>query len=432
MVKRIFSAIIALIMLINLAACSDLSKDSENILTVYYLNTAGYEFDGSYIKTYDYQMQPGNDLINNALELLGTPPKNTAYTSSLVKGTRVYSYSLDQGNIEVTLSPAYLLLNDLEKTLIKCCLALTLCGIAEIENVDIYVDGKLMDSDINENIMIVADAATNEFEKQINLYFPQKDNMYLQAERRVLTVGRDKPLAEYVMEELLKSTQNEELKASVPEGTKLLSAVVRNGVCTVDLSGEFVENRPRSASEQRLTVYSIVNSLTNLENTEKVIFRIDGMKAEGYEYIDIGDTFSAFEEIVYNHQDTDKISATVYLGNATTGKMVKTPVIIDKKVEATVEETIIRYVLSLHNIGGYETIIPQSVMLRRAETVNGICTIDLTSALFAGGSLQVATLASCAIAASVIDSGMVSCVNITVEGKRYLDNLTKYKDLIIE
>ena len=112
--------------------------------------------------------------------------------------------------------------------------------------------------------------------------------------------------------------------------------------------------------------------------------------------------------------------------------MIKTPVIIDRDPVLSIEESVVRYVLSLDDIGGYERIIPSAVQLIGIETMNNECTVDLTVALFAGGASRVATLASCAIAASIIDSGAANQVTVTVEGRRYLENIEQYKELIIE
>ena len=433
MFKRYMTAIIAAALLFSMSACDNLREDDNTEkLSVFYVNTKSYESGGEYIESVDYFIAENDDAIHNALDYLASPPADSGLISSLVKGTRIYSYSLNNGEIAVTLSPAYLLLNEMEKAIAKCCITLTMCNIDEVDSVSIYVDEKLVEEKLDARMMIIEDTDTNEFDKQISLYFPEENYYYLCAESRVLTVGQDKLLAEYVIEELIKSTLSEGLKPSVPDGTKLLSVVLKNGVCTVNLSSEFVANRPVSAAEQRMTVYSIVNSIVNLENIDEVRFQIEGNEAYGYEYVDLTDSFTAFESIIYDPREASKLFATVYLGNAESGKMIKTPVVIDRVSEMTIEENIVRYVLGMSKVGGYESVIPKAVSLRSIANVNGECTVDLSAGLFAGGSSKIATFASCAIAASIIDSGVANQVTITVEGKRYLENITQYSDIIIE
>ena len=433
MIKRFLAVLAVLSMITGLTSCMGRNDTSnKDKLSVYYINSASYENGGDYIEAFDYYLSDNEDMINNALDYLGRPPADSGLKSSLVKGTTIYSYDLKDRVIDVNLSPAYMLLNELEKAAVKCCLTLTLCGISEVEYLNIYVDEKLVDEKLEPRMMIIEDTDTNELEKRICLYFPEENNYYLREEFRVLTVGQDVSVAEYVVEELIKSTQAEGLCPSIPEGARLISAELKNGVCIVNFSREFVDSRPVTAAGQRLTIYSIVNSLVGLDNIDAVVFHIEGENGSGYEYIDISDTFFAFEDIVYDPMETSKLFATVYLGNSESGKMVKTPVIIDRDPVLSIEESIVSYVLSLDDIGGYERIIPSAVQMIGIETVNNVCTVDFTAALFAGGTARVATLASCAVAASLIDSGVVNQVTVTVEGRRYLENIELYEELIIE
>ncbi len=432
--KRILMLLLSAVLILNLSACAETENNNDkDKLAVYYVNNGKYEESVAYIRSVDYYLERGEDAVNNALDFLGTSPENGDLASAFVKGTRIYSYELNDRVIDVTLSPAYLLLTELEKNSVKCCLALTLCGLKEIEYVNIYVDGKLIDGMLDDRMMIIEDTDTNEFEKRIYLYLPDENNYYLRSEERVLTVGQDVLLAEYVIEELIKYTGADGVRTAMPNNTKLLSVEVKNGVCTVDFSDEFVANRPVTAAEQRLTVYSVVNSLCDLENIDAVEFRIEGKKSNsGYEYIDISDKFTAFNDIVYYPREDSKLFATIYLRSDETDKMVRTPVIIDKDPEITTEENIVRYILSHSDISGYERLLPAAVQLLSIETINGICTIDLTETMLAGGAAKVDTIASSAIAAAVIDSGAVQQVNITVEGEEFLNNISQYADLIIE
>ena len=433
MLKKIVTFLTLCAVIMSLSACSlKEDKSDKGNLKVYYINSGAYESNDKYIEAVDYHLTDNEDLVNNALIYLGSPPNESGLRSALVKGTRIYSYELNDSVIDVTLSPAYLLLNELEKATLKCCLTLTLCGISEIESLNIYVDGKLVEEMLSVKMMIIEDTETNQFEKQIKLYFPDSNNYYLNAENRVLTVGQDVSLAEYVVEELIKSTQTDGLQPSIPDGTKLLSADIKNGVCTINFSSEFVDNRPGTAAGQRMTIYSIVNSLAELDDVMSVRFQVEGKNARGYEYIDIKDSFTAFDDIVYYPHEVSNHFATVYLGNVEREKMVKTPVVIRRDTEMSVEESIVKYILALHDIGGYVNLIPNALQLESIETLNGLCTVNLSAALLAEGNSNSIEKASFAIAAAIMDSGVAQQVTVIVDGEKYVENIAQYIDLIIE
>ena len=62
--------------------------------------------------------------------------------------------------------------------------------------------------------------------------------------------------------------------ATIPQGTKLLGISTDEGVCYVNLSEEFL--KPLPDVKESVSLYSIVNSLCQLPNIDKVQFAING------------------------------------------------------------------------------------------------------------------------------------------------------------
>ena len=104
------------------------------------------------------------------------------------------------------------------------------------------------------------------------MYFPDSGNTFLVPEAHTLTIGQDKLLAEYAMDELIRGPQSEDGHSAIPAGTEILSVEQRRGVCTVNLSSSFYENRPDTAAGERLTIYSIVNTLTAIEGIDCLLY----------------------------------------------------------------------------------------------------------------------------------------------------------------
>ena len=433
MTKRFFALLCAAALLFSLCACNSGSTqtDSESV-TVYYTGNSGYAAGGGFVESVELQMPDGDDKIHYALDRLGEEPDKDGLASALVKGTRIYSYSLDDGVISVELSPAYLGLTELEQTAVKSCVTLTLCAIDEIDSVNIYVDGSPVEESLDADSIILEDTDTNEFEKRILLYFPETGGKYLSPEYRVLTVGQDKLLAEYVVEELISSTQSSELTGAVPEGTRLISISLKSGVCTVNFSGEFVENRADTAAGQRMTVYSVVNSLTHLDGIDKVRFQVDGAESRAYEYIDLSGSFSGYGDFVYGAQNAYDGFETVYLGVRELDRLIPAQVFIKRDSALTAEENTVNYILSMTSVSGYSLPVPQAVKLNSIETINRRCRIDLSENLFSNGAGAVAQRAAYAIAYAVIDTKNVDFVTISVNGRLFLENIVKDGRNIVE
>lgn len=120
------------------------------------------------------------------------------------------------------------------------------------------------------------------------LYFANEDNTKLKLEVRYISMAEAKKstssLASLIVKELINGPSKDSgLKATIPQGTKLKNSVsISSGVATVDLSKEFVSKHPGGKDAAKVTIYSIVNSLTELKEIEKVKFTIDGKSQQDF------------------------------------------------------------------------------------------------------------------------------------------------------
>jgi len=115
----------------------------------------------------------------------------------------------------------------------------------------------------------------------VRLYFANEDNTKLKLEIRYVDSAEAKKstshLASLIVTELIKGPSVEGLKPTIPPEAKLASPVsISDKVATVDLSKEFMTKHPGGKEAEKMTIYSIVNSLTELEEIEQVKFTIEG------------------------------------------------------------------------------------------------------------------------------------------------------------
>ena len=90
-----------------------------------------------------------------------------------------------------------------------------------------------------------------------------------------------------------------ESESAIPEGTALRSVSVENGVCTVDLSSQFLTGMPRSWNTERLAVYAIVNSLTELPQIQTVDLWIAGAPLERLYVLELENGLARDERMIY-------------------------------------------------------------------------------------------------------------------------------------
>jgi len=110
---------------------------------------------------------------------------------------------------------------------------------------------------------------------EITLFYANLDATGLVAEVRSASNKEAKDCV-FVLNELIGGTLNSELVNVIPPQTKVNSATCENGICTVDLSADFI-SKNGTASEQ-MAIYSVVNTLCSMDGIDKVQFIIDGKK----------------------------------------------------------------------------------------------------------------------------------------------------------
>jgi germination protein M len=122
----------------------------------------------------------------------------------------------------------------------------------------------------------------------IKLYFANEDNTKLKMEIRYIDSAEAQKstshLASLIINELIKGPSDESsFKRTIPAEAKLRTPVsISDKVATVDMSKEFKTKHPGGKNAEKMTIYSIVNSLTELEGIEKVKFTIAGKEQKEY------------------------------------------------------------------------------------------------------------------------------------------------------
>ncbi len=111
-----------------------------------------------------------------------------------------------------------------------------------------------------------------------HLYFADKDNLFLIAERRILRHTQD-PInfSRKIVEALIKGP-SDGFTRTIPQDTILRALyITAEGICYVDVSAEIKENHPGGVQSELLTLYSLVNSLIlNIPEIQAVKILIDG------------------------------------------------------------------------------------------------------------------------------------------------------------
>ena len=190
-----------------------------------------------------------------------SPSLDDGLRCALPEGVTLEDWTLENGVVTLTLSPAFLEQRDMDRTLAAFAAVLTLCQLDEVDAVTVAAGDRVLFSGLTPEDALLTDTAADPFVRQLRLYYPDENGRYLISEYHSLTLDENASPERYVVEELIRGPNSGELLSPLPPGTRLLSCSTENGLCTVDLSREFLDNRPDTALGERLTIYALVDSL---------------------------------------------------------------------------------------------------------------------------------------------------------------------------
>lgn len=125
---------------------------------------------------------------------------------------------------------------------------------------------------MNEGITEIKDEQV-----EVLLYFGDSASAMLEKEKRSASLREvlaDSPRV--IVTELMKGPNTKSLFPVIPTGTKLLSIKKEGETVVVDFSKEFRDNHNGGSTGEGLTIFAIVNSLTEIKDIEKVQFLIEG------------------------------------------------------------------------------------------------------------------------------------------------------------
>lgn len=220
--------------------------------------------------------------------LAGPPEEELELTALIPAGTRVLSWSLEEGVANVELSAAYAGLVGVDLTLADCCITLTLAQLPGVEGVRVTVNGggqSYRDRRVlyPEDVLF-SGAEEAPVEVSAALYFRREGGDQLGFELRRFRLSEDKVPVKEVLDALVAGPEDEGLLPLLPSGLTVRSAWVDEGLCTADLSAQLLD---LPEEERTLAASSIVETLCSLDAVEQVQLLVEGEGAGQFGALDL-------------------------------------------------------------------------------------------------------------------------------------------------
>ena len=249
---------------------------------IYYMNREETEI-GEF--AYYTGTQEPIKVLGELLTILGQTPGNVNYNET-VRNFLVTAYSINEDVVQISVDENYKKLSPTTEVLTRAAIVRTLTQIKGIR----YVNMKVGENDLTDSLGRIIGSMTadqfvdnsgneiNTYEKvDLNLYFAADNGKHLVKVLRPVEYNSNISLERLVVEKIIGGPEDEDLHPTVNPNTKIISIAVKDNICYVNLNKEFLITQNDVLPE--VTVYSIVNSLIELQNINKVQISVEGNNA---------------------------------------------------------------------------------------------------------------------------------------------------------
>lgn len=298
-------------------------------------------------------------------------------------------------------------------SLLCVCLTQTLLQLPSVRSVSVTLPGSSEPVTLTANDILLSDTGMLPQEEQVVLYFPDAQRRYLVAQSVSISEAESQDKPTFILSRLLEQSDN----SGIPSGTRLLSVAVENGICTVDLSSEFAQKGFADFASERLAVYSIVNSLTELPEISTVDLWVSGAPLERLGYLDLSSGLARDTRLFSSALGEDRLDIELYPSAGDTGLLAPIPFVLRLDEEESTVDLLMDALIAYEGSNGLKNCIPTGTKLLSMRMEGSTCVLDFTGEFLAGcENISEEQLAVHSVIATVCQLPEVSYVEILVEG----------------
>ena len=271
-----------IVLMVLLAGCKKEENTGKDRYSVFYLNR-----DETTIGEFAYYTDTKEPVkvLAELLTILEQTPANVNY-NAIIRNYQVIAYNIQEDVVQISVDENYKKLSPTTEVLTRAAIVRTLTQIKGIN----YVNMKVGENDLTDSLggiigSMTADQFVDNAGNEINtyesveltLYFAAANGKHLVKVIRPVEYNSNISLERLVVEKIISGPEGESPNPTVNPNTKIISIAVKDNICYVNLSKEFLVTQNSVLPE--VTVYSIVNSLIELQNINKVQISVEGNNA---------------------------------------------------------------------------------------------------------------------------------------------------------
>ena len=306
----IFGFCVILLLLFFFLADRDLNADRVAV-NVYFFNPATLSIEP---EVHHIEFGSNSSMAQSVFDIFLEGPRSNDLVSVLPENITILDAKIVSGFVfEIEFSTDYLNLPPSEELVFRGSLVRTMTELDFISDVNFFIDGFEFLTDAGNivghmnrtNLLIGGAIPSSRIDATwANLYFKEETGDWLVPENRRITAV-DRSLEFEIISEIINGPgRYSPLRPTISSDVTLIDATVNNNIAYVNLSSDFLPGPTDRPGEFQISVYSIVNSLTNpILNNEihGVQFLIESEQiTEIHDGIDLANPFTRNEMIIFS------------------------------------------------------------------------------------------------------------------------------------
>ena len=278
MTKRLKGLLLAAVFIFAALVCGACDSGyqeyvPENSLRIYRTDMGYSEL------TWEYYVPKAADLearIYEVLERLKSTPESTVYNKIVPDTVEIQNYYFGQeGQLVLDFSESYGAMETLQEIFCRAGVVKTLCGLEGVDGVEFLMEGEDFIDNTGEDVSFRQTVL-------LTVFYAAGDGSTLSSVRLLIESNGTRSQEELAIEQLIggPAFETSDYRATLPADTKLNKILVRDGICYVDMSEEFLNGMEGVTDE--VSVYSLVNTLTEFTAVNKVRITVDSESVKAY------------------------------------------------------------------------------------------------------------------------------------------------------
>ena len=418
MMKRFHLLILCACLL--LSGCGTGQKGSESVskLNFYYAVKWSEESIGD--STVDSEQRTMEVYtLQQLLDAYLAGPLSEDLASPFPAGTGLVSVDDGENGLELTMSGEFFTLQGVDLTIASCCLARTVCDYVQVNQITLVDEMDRIRLELRPDDFLLKNSFENQANSVYTLYFADENYRYLIAETREVTLSENESPETYLLRQLMLGPDSPELNATIPQGTELIWTKTEGETCVVNFSSAFLAGCGTEEYRDYTTIWSIVNTLTGLEDISSVQFLVDGNYVEEFGLFPIS-------KPIYRHggaigpirANGTEVDVNIYILREDNGAWFALPSRVKLTISLPLAEAVAQAVIGYESSNGFYNPIPYGTELLSISVSGSTCYLDLSREFIPTDGTRASEKAAVgALVTSLTDLPNISSVVLTIEGE---------------